>query len=683
MADLSSTTPDTLVPTGQQAMFPGLFDYAETGWAAVAPDEVVTLYHRGKFDTDGLIMQGDSPAGQQLFLTSTSTLGLSPPVIAGDPGAGFVVLEDQGPPNPGAPVTAQLSYAAFDTSGASLTSGFQVLGPITDAITSYQAFTGPAGYHLEWVTVTGGASTLWQADLTGSGQLVAGSLIQAPGAAILPYAGAQIGGQAFTVMDNQAQLAGAAAVTLPGEPAAAITQEAAAALASGTTAAVGWIDSGTVYASVFDAGADSFGPRMAIDWGGASDLHLLALPDGGFVESWQKDGQYWAETFAAAGGHATPVPIGGAVAGIDSQGDLYTVGVDFGNETIQTYAISGSGASSSTVHTDASPYVVPAGVTTVYLTGSNQMVHANDAGDTIFSNDTGNAIVGGAGNDIFNLGRGGDRVAGGGGDDTYAFAAIPWAGGHITDFNAGDALDLTGLMSTTSDTGTDGFADGYLKLTDDGSGDAQVWADYHIPGNDGWWLVETLDGVSSSSLTHSGDVIAVSGSSSGGGTADVSTADPSYVAPASVKSITLTGSQQHIDASATSGVAINSNDTGNVLIGGPGDDVFHLGRGGDWATGGAGADTFAYAAIPWSGGGVTDFNAAEGDRVDVSGLLSQAGYTGTDPFADGYLKFATDSSGNAQLLADYNQPGNNSWWLVATLDGVSTSSLHYSGGMIT
>jgi Ca2+-binding RTX toxin-like protein len=353
------------------------------------------------------------------------------------------------------------------------------------------------------------------------------------------------------------------------------------------------------------------------------------------------------------------------------------------------FHLASSGAPDPVVHTAAPVYVAPAGVTTIYLTGANQTVTANNAGDVLFSNDTANGLVGGTGNDVFHLGRGGDWVTGGGGNDTFAFAGMPWAGGHIGDFGAGDVLDLSGLMSTTFDTGSDGFADGYLTITDDGQGDAQVWAQYANAGAySGWWLVETLDGVAPSSLQHVGDAITVGASSSGGGGAtpgptDVTTTDANYTAAAGVRSITLTGSQQHVDASATNGVTISSNDTGNVLIGGSGGDVFHLGRGGDWAAGGAGADTFAYAATPWAGGGITDFNAAEGDRIDVSGLLHTAGYAGSDPFADGYLRFAADAAGNAQLWSDLHQPGNDSWWLVATLDGVSTSSLHYSGGLIT
>jgi hypothetical protein len=45
-------------------------------------------------------------------------------------------------------------------------------------------------------------------------------------------------------------------------------------------------------------------------------------------------------------------------------------------------------------------------------------------------------------------------------------------------------------------------------------------------------------------------------------------------------------------------------------------------------------------------------------------------------------------SGTADTLAlkgasDLHQAGNDGRWLVATLDGVSTSSLHYSGDLVT
>jgi len=448
------------------------------------------------------------------------------------------------------------------------------------------------------------------------------------------------------------------AAAIPNEPAHAIADEAAAMLRDGH-AALAWEDSGTVYVSVFNPASETFSATTALIRGDVLNVHVVALPDGGFAASWENfvppfgspmsivPPHYQGEVFTADGVGGGVMTLAGNVAGIDSHGNLYTVdssnrAFPGGGEYIATYAINGGGS-----------------------TGGGT------PGQTFTSDNNGDGWIGTPGDDTFNLGRGGDWVSGNGGNDTYRFAEVPWAGGHITDFNAGDVLDLTGLMSTTSYTGSDGFADGYLKAADDGFGSAQVWANYHIPGNDGWWLVETLDGVAPSSLKHNGDLLRVIPSTTG--PTDVTTSDANYIAATSVKTITLAGSHQHIDANATNGVTINSNDSGNVLIGGEGADVFHLGRGGDVVTGGFLSDVFAYAEIPWAGGTITDFSAGQGDKLDVSGLLESAHFTGSDPFAAGYLKWDADSSGDAQLWANYNLPSNDDWWLVTTLDGIPTA----------
>jgi hypothetical protein len=642
----------------------------------LGPNEVVGVYDRAEPGANLIGLVGLTPDGQRLFNGGIVAGGLMAPAMAADPGAGVLVLERQGSA-PGD--TGPLGYAAFDLSGVA-SAGFQSIGPADGVVFAYQAFSTPTGYHIEWVTSAGGGPSLWQADLSGTGQVVPGSLVSGPGGGVVPYAATLVGGQTFTVTDNQAQLAGAAPLTVPGEPPAALTEVVATGLAGVDEAAIAWADSGTAYAAIYDAATNSFGAPIGLDWGGASQLHIVSLPDGDFVVSWFKGGQYEGEVFTPAGGGGGLITLAGQAIGVDGAGDLLTAGfLPNSILTIQSYAI-GTAPPNGTVYTSEPWYFAPAGVSTIHLTGSNQVVQANGAGDVFWSNDTRNDLVGGAGSDTFHLGRGGDIAVSGGGSDTFDYPAIPWAGGSISGFSAPDVLDLTGLMSTTPDTGSDGFADGYLKITDDGSGNAQVWADYNVPDNNAWWLVTTLYGVAPSSLQHVGDVISMGSSI---GQTDVSTAASDYTAPALVKTITLTGSNQTIDASATSGVSINSNDSGNVLIGGAGDDTFHLGRGGDWVAGGAGADTFAYAAIPWAGGGITDFNAAQGDTVDVTGLLANASFTGPDPFAAGYLKFTADGSGNAQLWADYNLPGNNGWWLVATLDGVSTSTLHYANGLIT
>jgi serralysin len=80
----------------------------------------------------------------------------------------------------------------------------------------------------------------------------------------------------------------------------------------------------------------------------------------------------------------------------------------------------------------------------------------------------------------------------------------------------------------------------------------------------------------------------------------------------------------------------NGNDR---LNGGAGDDVLTGGAGRDHLTGGAGADRFVFSEFSDRGDRITDFNAAAGDKIDVSALLDAYGYKGTNPFADGTIDF--------------------------------------------
>jgi hypothetical protein len=462
--------------------------------------------------------------------------------------------------------------------------------------------------------------------------------------AFAPHAFATASSTNLQIADNVLQVYDGttfvSAATIPGEPAHAISSEAATFLANGH-AAVAWVDSGTAYVSLFDPSTGSFAGPVGLDWGGVSDVHVVALPDGGFVTSWMNTlppfgspmgyyPLYEGRVFAADGSGGPVTPLSGDVAGIDSHGNLYTVASSGAQEYIAAYTISG-------------------------------------------------ASIGGPGDDVLHLGRSGDIASGGGGNDVFAFAEVPWNGAHITDFSPGDRIDLTGLLATTGYMGSDPIGAGFVRITTDDAGNGQIWADYNQPGNDGWWLVTTVDGVSGTALQLVNGVVTELSSEQA-----IFTSASDYVAGSNDTAIHLTGSDQTVDASGARGaVTLFSNDSGNVLIGGLHDDVFHLGRGGDVVTGAAGADNFAYAETPWAGGGITDFNASQGDVVDVSGLLARSGYTGSDPFADGYLRYTTAADGSAQLWSDINQPGNDGWWLVATIDGVGTSSLHYANGMIT
>jgi len=557
------------------------------------------------------------------------------------------------------PGDAQDSYAVLSGSGQILAGGAlykdRIGAPVLNFQGSPDLYATAQGFNMEWnahsaalaATPTNPLQFAYEVqsiDLSGLLSVRYTTTAPAAGLAFLPHAFAAAGALSLQLVDNAVQVYDGTTLvggtTLPGEPAHAITSEAVAILADGQ-AAVAWVDSGTAYVSLFDPSTRTFSGLAGLDWGGVSDVHVVALPDGGYATSWMNVlppfgspmghyPLYEGRVFAADGTGGAVMELTGDVAGIDSHGDLYAVAASAGHEYVADYRIYG---------------------------GS----------------------LGGPGDDVLHLGRSGDTASGRGGNDVFAFAEVPWNGGHITDFGVGDQIDLTGLLATTGYTGSDPIGAGFLKITTDAAGNGQVWADYNQPGNDGWWLVTTVDGVGGPALQlHDGIVRDVAGDQT------IYTSAGHYLAAPSDTAVHLTGSDQTVDASAAQGaVTLFSNDSGNVLIGGVHDDIFQLGRGGDVVTGGAGADTFAYAETPWAGGHITDFNGGQGDVLDLSGLLAVSGYTGSDPFADGYLKATTAADGSAQLWSDVHQPGNDGWWLVATLDGASTSSLHYANGMIT
>ena len=75
----------------------------------------------------------------------------------------------------------------------------------------------------------------------------------------------------------------------------------------------------------------------------------------------------------------------------------------------------------------------------------------------------------------------------------------------------------------------------------------------------------------------------------------------------------------------------------DTLIGGEGNDLLIGGAGNDILTGGSGADTFAWKAGDYGNDVIKDFNANEGDRIDLKDLLKGE----NDSNIDNYLKITT------------------------------------------
>jgi Ca2+-binding RTX toxin-like protein len=107
---------------------------------------------------------------------------------------------------------------------------------------------------------------------------------------------------------------------------------------------------------------------------------------------------------------------------------------------------------------------------------------------------------------------------------------------------------------------------------------------------------------------------------------------------------------------------------GNEILGGAGNDQIFGAGGADALTGGAGADAFFFAALSDSAPGardtITDFNAAEGDVVYLSGIDANSGVEGDQAFA--FVSAFSGAAGQAVLSFD-------------AAAGVSTLSLDVNG----
>jgi Ca2+-binding RTX toxin-like protein len=157
------------------------------------------------------------------------------------------------------------------------------------------------------------------------------------------------------------------------------------------------------------------------------------------------------------------------------------------------------------------------------------------------------------------------------------------------------------------------------------------------------------------------------------GVPPVQTAASNYVAPAGVQNIVLIGTSAQTITANSLGDTITSNDYGSTLIGGTGNDTFIAGHGADVMTGNGGNDTFVFDVHPSSAGQITDFNVTS-DTLNLTGIFSAIGYTGSNPVADGYLSFVSDGAGNTQVYVNSHSISTPST-LITTLDHVNPSSI--------
>jgi Ca2+-binding RTX toxin-like protein len=110
--------------------------------------------------------------------------------------------------------------------------------------------------------------------------------------------------------------------------------------------------------------------------------------------------------------------------------------------------------------------------------------------------------------------------------------------------------------------------------------------------------------------------------------------------------------------------------TGNdVLTGTSGNNLFVAVGGADTMTGGGGNDIFSFQALPSSVDQITDFVHGQ-DTLDLHALLNN--YTGSNPVADQWVKFTSDSTGTTVYVDSDGPTGSGAFVAVAKLAGVSS-----------
>jgi Ca2+-binding RTX toxin-like protein len=114
----------------------------------------------------------------------------------------------------------------------------------------------------------------------------------------------------------------------------------------------------------------------------------------------------------------------------------------------------------------------------------------------------------------------------------------------------------------------------------------------------------------------------------------------------------------------------------NVLDSGSGNDPLNGGYGTDTLNGRAGSDRFDFNLASELGDDdlIIGFErGAGGDVLDISDLLNDVGYLGSDVFGDGYLSLTVNGA-NTDVMFDTDGGGDNAVLLASLLNVELTSS---------
>jgi Ca2+-binding RTX toxin-like protein len=298
------------------------------------------------------------------------------------------------------------------------------------------------------------------------------------------------------------------------------------------------------------------------------------------------------------------------------------------------------------------------------------------AGGSVISGEAGaDKLIAMGGVNILTGGLGKDSITAAAGQDIIVFGAnllpdVTLNADFVNKFQAGaggDKIDISGLLAEVGYTGTDPVADGYLRLVADGTRTKFLF-DVDGTGGEGARYLTTLADVNVSNFSIADNLII----------------QPQNTDPA------ISGLD--IDGSNNSDMIIGTLADDHITALG-GNDMIVAGAGVDTLYGGGGIDNFIFDASVWReifesppSGGLLDYadiiedfgTGAGGDKINIDILLEEAGYTGTNPALDGYVKVSDNGNGDTLFAFDRDGAGAEQSMILAVFKNVSAPSFSFT-----
>jgi Ca2+-binding RTX toxin-like protein len=346
------------------------------------------------------------------------------------------------------------------------------------------------------------------------------------------------------------------------------------------------------------------------------------------------------------------------------------------------------------------------GVNYIYATGTGAYeLQGREGADQLYGYYSDDVLDGGAGadymrgyggNDTYYVDDGGDQVVEESGVD-QVFASITYTlGSAIEGLTLIGELGLSGTGNGLSNSISGNSAGNGLYGLDGSDTLFGNGGDDYLDGGTGVDVMFGGDGADSYVLDNSSDTI----SEQVGGGIDTVICGFDYVLGATLENLTLTGTAAVDGRGNDHDNIINGNDGKNTLrggdgadelagflgndklLGGLGDDSLSGGQGKDKLTGDVGADKFWFRSV----GGtiasapdtVTDFNAAEGDYIDLLDMDANSTLAGDQAFFFGGSSF-TGAAG--ELIQTFNN-GKTTLKGDVNGDGVADFAIIFSNGAV-